>query len=40
MSQPRKDFHGILVNISVVRNEFKVFVDVPTQDGLGHPHKP
>ena len=31
MSQPRTDFHGVLV-ISVIRNEFQVFVDVPPQE--------
>ena len=32
MSQARTDFHGIFVNISVIGNEFKVVVDVTTQD--------
>jgi hypothetical protein len=30
VSQPRTDFHGALVIISLLRNEFKVFVDVPS----------
>ena len=37
MSQPTTDFHGILVNISVIRNEFQVFVDVSTQDRFPWP---
>ena len=32
MSQPRTDFHGVLVSISLLRNEFKVCVGVPSQD--------
>jgi hypothetical protein len=32
MSLARTDFYWILVNISVIRNELEVFVDVPSQD--------